>query len=517
MMAAYATGATDREVAGILGISERGLYKLKASDPDLVHAISVMKGAPNLKVEAAIFHRAAGYYFQEEKIFCSKDGYVTRVPVTTHVPPDVKAGMFWLANRAPDRWRLHSPSSESHPMKDIAPSVKKSFEDFCETAKYPRPFEKQVEFMNFAINETEVRLILGARGYGKTDYAVIMGLAYEIYMEWPNPVTTTLIITKSRERNAAMLTEIQNACESNGVFFDEANASHLKVRGHIGKDHSVSAVTIKTVSLRGRHPKRVIMDDPVTEDDTSEATRTLVEKKYNEVHKLCSNILIIGQPAHKFDLYARLRGILKKLEMPWGTIPELDADLDAQLKAGVSEASISASYHLKILAEGATPFDNIRYLDKFPEGGTSVAFIDPAHEGIDDTAISIMKAYGQGVAVVGFKWRKAWNHCLDDIAPLLKRYGVAKLCFETNALGNQPLDVLRQVFGSGIVGRKSINNKHSKIMAAGTFAHMIHLCRDSGPGFIDQVIQYEYGVKHDDAPDSMASCLEWIGLIRGKT
>jgi hypothetical protein len=391
---------------------------------------------------------------------------------------------------------------------------KKSFEDFCEAAGYPRPFAKQIEMMKFGIEETEPRLLLGARGYGKTDYVVILGTAFDLYV---NPLTsTTLIMSKSKERNAAMIKEIENACLKNGVFFEKATSSCLRVTGLHGKDHSVSAVTIKTVSLRGRHPKRVILDDPVTEDDTSEATRLLVEKKWNEVNKLVSNVLIIGQPAHRYDLYAKLRPLLKKMEVVHGSIPELDHDLEAQRLAGVDEASIQASYFLNILSEGSTPFDSVKYLDKFPIGDSAVAFVDPSHEGGDFTALTIVRSHFQGIAVVGFVWKKAWNHCLDEIVQKLSTYHVKKLAFETNALGDQPVIMLRQAFGGGVVGRRTVTNKHSRIMAAGAYAHLIHLSKESSPQYIDQVIQYEYKSKHDDAPDSLASALEWIGLIRGK-
>lgn len=397
---------------------------------------------------------------------------------------------------------------------DRTNSDKVSFGEFCERAGYPAPFPKQVEMKDFGMNETDPRLILGSRGYGKTDYVVILGIAYDLYC---NPMTSTnLIMTKSQERNASMLNEIAEACIKNGMIFEKRNTKNLRVAGLLGKDNSVSALTIKTTGLRGRHPRRIIMDDPVTEDDTSDATRKIVEKKYNELHKLTSNILIIGQPAHKYDLYAKLRKDLIKMEVPHGTIPELDHDLEAQRLAGVSEASIQASYFLEILPEGATPFDNIKYLDKFPRGGDAVAFIDPSHEGGDYTALTIMKAYMQGVAVVGFVWQKAWNHCLDDMAPHLKTFGVSRLCFETNALGDMPLDILRKVFkGIGVVGKRSVSNKHSTIMAAGAYAHLIHLAKDSDSTYTDHVVQYEYNAKYDDAPDSLARCLEWIGLIKG--
>lgn len=414
------------------------------------------------------------------------------------------------------------PPESSTPIQKIGGC--KSFEQFAKDAGYPEPFEKQIEMRAFAIDEVDPRLLLGSRGYGKTDYITILGIAYAIYCDWVaggELKETNLIITKSREKNTAILGEISHALTQNGVPLEKDNATCIRVEGLRGKDHSVSAVTIKTKSLRGRHPKRIIMDDPVTEDDTSEATRKHVTKVYNELHKLTSNILVIGQPAHKHDLYATLRPLVKKMEVPHGTIPQLDHDLEAQRLAGVDEKSIHASYFLEILNDGSTPFDKINYIDKFPVGGTAVAFIDPSHEGGDYTALTILKAYMQGVVVYGKVWKRAWNHCIDDMIPHLKKCKVQKLAFETNALGDQPIIMLRELtsknnLGIGVVGIRSNTNKHSRIMAAGSFAHLIHLSKESDKVYTDHVVQYEYKAKFDDAPDSLASCLGWVGLIRGK-
>lgn len=409
------------------------------------------------------------------------------------------------------------------PPPPAAIEVKKevrTFAEFCSKAGYPQPFPRQIEMKDFGVVEVEPRLLLGSRGYGKTDYVVILGVSYMIYLEWAmdlEPTETTLILTKSREKNTAILAEMSHCLRANDVPLEKDNANCIRVAGLRGKDHSVSAATIKTKSLRGRHPSRIVMDDPVTEDDTSEATRKHVTKIYNELHKLTSNILVIGQPAHKYDLYATLRPLVKKMEVPHGTIPELDHDLEAQRAAGVDEKSIEASYFLEISSDGSTPFEKIRYLDQFPKGGSSVAFIDPSHEGGDYTALTILKAHMQGVAVYGKVWKKAWNHCLDDMVPHLKKCGVARLAFETNALGDQPILMLRQLLpGVGVVGKRSNTNKHSRIMAAGAYAHLIHLSKESDKIYTDHVVQYEYKAKFDDAPDSLASCLEWIGLIRGK-
>lgn len=401
------------------------------------------------------------------------------------------------------------PSPEAKAVASI-----KSFSQFCIDAGYPPPYPKQIEMREFG-NGPDARLLLGARGYGKTDYAVVLGFAYEIYLD---PTFTLLIITKSDQRNAAMLDEMAKALTANGVVLEKQAAHAVRVKGLIGKDHSISAVSLGSKSLRGRHPKKVVMDDPVTEDDVSEATRRKVQRVYNEVTKLTPNVLVIGQPVHKFDLYETLRPLLNKMEVPHGSIPELDHDLEAQRLAGVSEESIQASYFLKVISDSGSPFDRIQYLDMYPMGD-SVAYLDPSFKGIDYTALSIMRAHFDGVAVQGKAWKKAWNHCVEDIATDLKKFRVKRLCIECNSLGDQPVLMMRQALqgsGIGVVGKDSITNKHSRIMNAGSFAERIFLARTSDRVYTDQVVKYEYGIEHDDAPDSLASGLEWIGLIRGK-
>jgi hypothetical protein len=124
-----------------------------------------------------------------------------------------------------------------------------------------------------------------------------------------------------------------------------------------------------------------------------------------------------------------------------------------------------------------------------------------------------------GVAVQGHAWKKAWYHCLDELVPILRARKVTRLCFETNKFGQQPIAQLSQAlhpFGIGVVGRHSDSDKHASIMSAGSYAHMIHLSKESDKVYTDQVVKYEYGAKFDDSPDSLARCLEWIGLLKGK-
>lgn len=510
-------GKTDVEISHIIGIHPNTLGYWKGKYKDFLWALKEAKADADELVRASLFRRATGYYHDEEKIFFFQ-GNVKRVKSVKHYPPDTTAAIFWLKNRQPKEWRDTYNITPTGPTPGT--SKKKTYEEFCETAGYPKPYAKQLEMRAFIIDEVLARLLLGARGYGKTDYAVVLGLAYEIYEEWYEGwvEATTLIVTKSEERNAAMLDEIAKACEANGVIFEKKNSTCLRVAGLVGKDHSVSTVTVGATSIRGRHPKRVIMDDPVTEEDVSEATRKRVQRVYNELNKLTQNVSVIGQPVHKADLYESLRPLVKRLEVPHGSIPELDVDLEAMALAGVSQESISASYHLKVVSENSSPFENVKLIDSYPSRETSVAFIDPSFEGGDYTALTIATGHFDGVAVKGRVWKKAWNHCLDEIVQELLTCNVKRICFETNSLGDQPIVMLRQALpsGIGVIGKKSTGFKHSRIMNAGAFAHLIFLAKSSDRKYIEQVTQYEYGAKNDDAPDSLASLLEWLGLIRGK-
>ncbi len=494
-------------------------------------------GRPRLKIDSKLVEDLAGIHCTNEEIAsivgCSKDtlerrfaailskgrnegkNRLRRLQWNAATKGNVVM-LIWLGKQLlhqRDRFPDEYPESMQHSQ---VPKKIKSFNEFCADSGYPLAYPKQIEMKDFAFQNSGAILILGARGYGKTDYVTILGTAYQIYL---NPQYSTLIITKSDDRCAAILGEIHNACLKNGVQFDKENSRELRVRGLHGKDPSVAGLSIGSKGFRGRHPTRIIMDDPVTPDDVSEATRKKAERLYDELLKLCEDIVVIGQPVHKYDLFEKLRPLIKKMEVPFGAIPELDADLEAQRLAGVSEESIQKSYYLVCVSESVTPLDSINYIDEFPQGDSAVAWIDPSFKGGDYTALSIFKSYFDGVAVKGHLHKKAWNHCLPEMIEQMKACNVKRLCIECNSLGDQPVIALRQALegsGIGVVGKDSTTNKHSRIMAAGVYAKQIHLARTSDRLYIEHTVKYEYGAEYDDAPDSLASGLAWIGLIRGK-
>jgi hypothetical protein len=109
-------GATDIEVADILGVSVRTFYRWCLLHDEFTAAVRVGKDAADDRVERALYQRAVGYEHVAEKIVTPKGGGPVAVPYTMHVPADVRATLHWLAIRRPKPWaRLSEP-----PETDIA-------------------------------------------------------------------------------------------------------------------------------------------------------------------------------------------------------------------------------------------------------------------------------------------------------------------------------------------------------------------------------------------------------------
>lgn len=72
-----------------LGVSRAELRRCRRDHPELDELWRTNRCEVAERVEAALLRRATGYEELDGKI----------------VPPDVRAAVFWLKNRRPDRWR----------------------------------------------------------------------------------------------------------------------------------------------------------------------------------------------------------------------------------------------------------------------------------------------------------------------------------------------------------------------------------------------------------------------------
>lgn len=119
-------GYLERHMFQLLGISETTFYKYKAEQPELAKALKVNKEIADIEIENALRKRALGFEYEEKTTIAEAlpDGTIVRYKektVTKKVLPDVTAGIFWLKNRQPakwrDAWKLQLTGKDDGPME----------------------------------------------------------------------------------------------------------------------------------------------------------------------------------------------------------------------------------------------------------------------------------------------------------------------------------------------------------------------------------------------------------------
>jgi hypothetical protein len=129
-------GFTKAEIAKKLGISVRKLGKMMADYEELESAYEEGLSESIRQVEQSLFKRAIGYNVTERKkrITVGQFGeqYVREEEIERHVPADVNAIIFYLKNRAPDRWTdkhelaLNMDKIEKFHIEFVSPEEKES-------------------------------------------------------------------------------------------------------------------------------------------------------------------------------------------------------------------------------------------------------------------------------------------------------------------------------------------------------------------------------------------------------
>ncbi len=107
-------GATKVQIAAMLGVTPQALYAWAKQKKQLLYTLENAQEQYNKRVEHSLFERATGYKHKAVKILVI-DGKVVKVPYTEHYAPDTSAAVFWLKNRAGDRWRDRTDQTLSNP------------------------------------------------------------------------------------------------------------------------------------------------------------------------------------------------------------------------------------------------------------------------------------------------------------------------------------------------------------------------------------------------------------------
>ena len=97
-------GHTDVELAGFFEVNEDTIYEWKKQHQSFSESLKEGKEIADAKVVESLYRRATGYSHEEDKIF-QYEGDPVVVPTTKHYAPETVAGIFWLKNRQPKKWR----------------------------------------------------------------------------------------------------------------------------------------------------------------------------------------------------------------------------------------------------------------------------------------------------------------------------------------------------------------------------------------------------------------------------
>lgn len=98
-------GATDKQIAAKLGISESTFYHYVKTYAAFEKALKDGKAPVDTLVENSLLKRALGYKYTESKKVMSGEKVIREEKTTKHVVPDTTAQIFWLKNRKPAIWR----------------------------------------------------------------------------------------------------------------------------------------------------------------------------------------------------------------------------------------------------------------------------------------------------------------------------------------------------------------------------------------------------------------------------
>lgn len=98
-------GATDEDIADWFDVSVRTVNNWKTEHPEFLQSLKRGKVVADAEVADALFRKAIGYERKVERIIKAPGGHQEKVTISEWTGPDTTACIFWLKNRAKDRWR----------------------------------------------------------------------------------------------------------------------------------------------------------------------------------------------------------------------------------------------------------------------------------------------------------------------------------------------------------------------------------------------------------------------------
>ena len=199
----------------------------------------------------------------------------------------------------------------------------------------------------------------------------------------------------------------------------------------------------------------------------------------------------------------------------------ISSDELTEIRASMVPSLFAANYELKHI-----PSEKILFVLSDGQTGANPAkvenapmcHIDAAYGGEDYTAFTIARKSDGKIYVFGKLWHDHVGKHMNEIINLRKRFMAGPIWSETNAdKGYLSKELGRQ--GERTVNYTESMNKHLKIVTY-LYAEWRNIVFVTGtdPAYIKQITEYNDEAEHDDAPDSLASCIvkQWYRQDEGK-
>lgn len=265
-------------------------------------------------------------------------------------------------------------------------------------------------------------------------------------------------------------------------------------------------------SLTGSHYEIIFTDDIVNIlDRYSRAEREKTKRIYQELQNLRNRggrFFNTGTPWHKDDCFTKMPEAEKYDCYSTGLMTEEQI----QQKRDSMEASLfSANYELKHIASEDVIFSN-------PQTGADASLVeqaryshvDASYGGSDFTAFTIVRKLDGKYYVLGKMWHKHVDDCLDEIQSLKEYYMARTIYCEDNGDKGYLYKEMNKRKMNAVKYHES-QNKYIKITSylKAEWKNVI-FCEGTDEEYLNQVLDFNENAEHDDAPDSLASCIRLL-------
>lgn len=261
-------------------------------------------------------------------------------------------------------------------------------------------------------------------------------------------------------------------------------------------------------SITGKHADIVVTDDIVNlKDRISRAERERTKTQYMELQNIknrTGRFINTGTPWHKEDAISIMPNVRK---FDCYSTNLISKDKLKTIRESMTDSLFAANYELKHIADKDTMFKNPQFTDDESLIYNGICHIDASYGGADGTAFTIAKRTPAGFILLGKRWNKHIDDCLNEIAQLRSKYKAGTVFCEDNA----DKGYLRKELNKQGINASGYHESMNKFVKISTYLKAswskIKFLEDTDSEYINEILDYTEFAEHDDSPDSAASII----------